>query len=331
MIDKSRSVPAEMPTTHGGRIDLAALRFPQARQSWIDLSTGINPHRWDPRGVDIDWARLPDVTALAALEAAAHAAFGMTSGAVAALPGTEIGLRLLRDVGLPAPACHVVPSYSTHAAALPDSLPIALDGIGPDGTILLANPNNPDGRIIAPDRLLDMARGRSGWLIVDEAFADVDPAVSVLPHLGEDDPVLVFRSFGKFFGLAGLRLGFVCGPPAMIARFRERLGSWPVSSAAIAIGTAAYRDTDWIAGTRATLTASADRLDALFQSNGFHPHGGCPLFRLVEHDAAPALFERLAAAGILTRPFDHDPRWLRFGLPGDELAWTRLAEALRHG
>ncbi len=330
MIDKSRSPAA--PTAHGGRIDLAAARFPDAPLPWIDLSTGINPHAWDARGVDLDWGPLPDVSALAALEAAARVAFGMVAGEIAALPGTEIGLRLLHDLGLPQPARYVAPSYSTHAEALPGATPVGIEDLGGGGTLLIANPNNPDGRILPPEHLIEVARalGRSGgWLVVDEAFADVDPAISVLPHLTEDDPVLVFRSFGKFFGLAGLRLGFVCGPRAMIARFRERLGSWPVSSAAIAIGTAAYRDTRWITATRSALAASAERLDTLLRAEGLEPQGGCPLFRLVQSDAAPALFDRLAAAGILTRPFDHDPRWLRFGLPGDEAAWTRLTEALR--
>ncbi len=321
-----------MLTTHGGRIDLAAASFPGAPQPWIDLSTGINPQSWDASGVAIDWSPLPDVTALAALEAAARTAFGMTHGTVAALPGTEIGLRLLRDLNLPQPSHHAVPSYTTHAAALPDSQPIAVEDIDTAGTLLIANPNNPDGRILPPDRLLAIARSQRGsWLVIDEAFADVDPAISVLPHLHEDDRVLVFRSFGKFFGLAGLRLGFVCGPDAMIAQVRDRLGSWPVSAAAIAIGTAAYRDTDWIAAMRKTLAASADRLDALLRATGLEPQGDCPLFRLVDHDTAPALFDRLATAGILTRPFDDDPRWLRIGLPGDEPAWTRLAEALHHG
>ncbi|MEG3166000.1 aminotransferase class I/II-fold pyridoxal phosphate-dependent enzyme [Sphingomonas sp. PB2P19] len=330
MIDKSRS--PEPLTAHGGRIDLATARFPDAPRPWVDLSTGINPHGWDANGVPIAWGPLPDRTALAELEAAARSAFGMATGAIAALPGTEIGLRLLRDIGLPQPRRYVTPSYPTHAAALADSGPIAIDAIGPGGTTLLANPNNPDGGVIPPGHLIQIARtAGGGWLVVDEAFADVDPGLSILPRLADDDRVLVFRSFGKIFGLAGLRLGFVCGPPAMIAQFRERLGDWPVSAAAIAIGTAAYRDTDWIAAMRLRLVAAADRLDTLLRAHGFDPQGACPLFRLVCDDSSPRLFERLGAAGILTRPFDYDPRWLRFGLPGAEADWVRLAEALDHG
>jgi cobalamin biosynthetic protein CobC len=334
MAANERQVEVHVLTIHGGRVDLAVARYPQAPKPWIDLSTGINPHAWDATAVDLHWQALPDVTALAGLEAAARAAFGLAAGGIAGLPGTEIGLRLLRDIGLAEPSQYVAPSYATHAEALPDMNAIAVADIAATrGTVLIANPNNPDGRIIPPAELLSIARARDAgsWMIVDEAFADVDPAISVLPHLRDDDRVLVFRSFGKIFGLAGLRLGFVCGPAAIVDRFRARLGSWPVSSAAIAIGTAAYRDTAWITATRARLSVHADRLDALLRTHALEPHGECPLFRLVRDDRARALADRLAEAGILTRAFAHHPGWLRFGLPSDEQAWSRLSDTLRRG
>lgn len=325
-------------THHGGRVDLAARMFPHTPRPWIDLSTGINPIAW-PGAADCagDLQRLPSVTALAELEATAAEAFGAT-GAIAALPGTEIGLRLLAWLGLPAPYRFVAPGYRTHAEAFPGVTPIDAEALlaacDDGGTILIANPNNPDGRIIAPDRLRTAAArlsARGGRLVVDEAFADVDPAISVLPHLGPDDGVLVFRSFGKIFGLAGVRLGFVCGPEATIAAVRRMLGSWPVSSTALAIGTGAYCDTDWIAQTRIDLAQSAVALDRVLARHGLSPQGACPLFRLVAHDDAAGLFVRLAQAGILVRTFDHAPRWLRFGLPAgvDELA--RLDAALSNG
>jgi len=142
---------------------------------------------------------------------------------------------------------------------------------------------------------------------------------------------VIFRSFGKFFGLAGLRLGFVIGPRAVIAKFRARLGAWPVSAASIAIGTAAYRDAAWIASSRADLHRWAAALDAVLARHGLAARGGCPLFRLVETDQAEALFERLARRAILTRPFDYDPRWLRLGLPGSEADLARLDTALTLG
>ncbi|WP_081659704.1 MULTISPECIES: aminotransferase class I/II-fold pyridoxal phosphate-dependent enzyme [Sphingobium] len=198
---------------------------------------------------------------------------------------------------------------------------------------MLANPNNPDGRLRGREELHDLIarRGRKGWLIVDEAFADTNPALSVADEVAEGRRLLIFRSFGKYFGLAGVRLGFVVGPPSFLAAVRQKLGAWPLSAAAIAIGTAAYRDRDWISRMRLRLTAEAVSLDTVLSEAGLRPIGACPLFRLVETDNAQALFETLAARAILTRPFIENPRWLRFGLPADENAFVRLKEALVHG
>lgn len=324
---------------HGGALDAARRLYPDAPAPWLDLSTGINPNAWAGHDLAaIDFRALPAHTGLAALEAAAAAAFGASDVPIAALPGTEIGLRLLAAIGLPAPIRTVAPTYRTHVEAFPNSTSIGVGELheagDAGGTIVLANPNNPDGRVIAPADLLDVARhlrARGGVLVVDEAFADVEPAVSVLPHLSPDDGVLVFRSFGKFFGLAGVRLGFACGATTLVDALRRRLGDWPVSSAAIAIGTAAYADRSWIEATRGSIGAASARLDTVLALGGLTPVGACPLFRLVETDAAPALFDRLARAGILTRRFDYAPRWLRFGLPPDRAGLDRLACALGRG
>ncbi|WP_267378383.1 MULTISPECIES: aminotransferase class I/II-fold pyridoxal phosphate-dependent enzyme [unclassified Sphingomonas] len=320
---------------HGGRLDVAAARFPAAPRPWLDLSTGINPLRWDGEAGPVDLGALPSPAALAALESAAAALFGVAAERVAAVPGSEMGLRALAGLDLPAPHAHVAPAYGTHAAIWADGVAIGVDALDATasrgGTILLANPNNPDGRLLAPDRLLALARAlgaRGGWLVVDEAFADTDPAIGLLPHLAADDPVLVLRSFGKFFGVAGVRLGFLCGPPAMLDRLRARLGAWPVSAQAIAIGTAAYRDAGWIAATRARLPVMARDLDTVLIEHGLVPVGACPLFRLVTRGDVPTLFDRLARAGILTRPFADTPH-LRFGLPGDAAGLARLDRALR--
>lgn len=319
-------------TIHGGRLDEAVRRFPQATLPWLDLSTGINPCAYPTSCAEgVDHVALPSRSALARLETTAARAFGMRSCAIAALPGSEIGLRLLDTLALPAPAAVVRPAYGTHAAALPGAAGVTLDDLKQARTVLLANPNNPDGRLIALDRLLAMARAlalRGGWLVVDEAFADAHPDASILPLLREGDPVLVLRSFGKFYGLAGIRLGFVCGPEAMVDRLRRRLGHWPVSSAAIAIGTAAYCDTAWREATRDRLVAAAGALDAVLHRHGLPPHGASPLFRLVDTPDAAALFEHLAQRGILTRPFDYAPTWLRVGLPADAAALRRLDRAL---
>ncbi|CAN5455352.1 threonine-phosphate decarboxylase CobD [soil metagenome] len=323
-------------TYHGGRLTQARARFGDADAPWIDLSTGINPHAW-PGAADlpIDWRALPDERALGDLEAAAAACFGIDVAHICALPGTEIGLRMLGDI-LPGPAAFAQPSYRTHAAMFRQGWPVPWADVAvvEDATLILANPNNPDGRVAPPALLLgqlDRLAASSHWLVIDEAFADTNPGMSLAGHVSDARPLVVFRSFGKFFGLAGVRLGFVLGPRAIVEAYRERLGSWPVSAAALAIGAAAYRDRDWIAAMHQTLHAQAAALDAVLARRGVTARGACPLFRLIETDNAAALFERLARRAILTRPFDYDPRWLRIGLPADGHALDRLDAALADG
>lgn len=310
-------------TWHGGGIAAARAHFGDGPEPWLDLSTGINPDAWPvPPDLPIDWQSLPDESGLAALEQAAAAHFGTDPRHVCALPGTEIGLRLAGDV-VPGPAVYVAPSYRTHGAMFGGARPVALTGAG-QTTLIVANPNNPDGGTHTRESLL----AHPGWLVVDEAFADVMPDLSLADAVADERRLVIFRSFGKFFGLAGLRLGFVIGPQAVIADFRARLGAWPVSAAAIAIGTAAYRDRAWIAAARAGLPCRAAALDSVLARHGLTARGACPLFRLIESDDAPVLFERLARRAILTRPFDYDPRWLRLGLPGSKAELARLDAAL---
>lgn len=324
---------------HGGRLRAARAAYGAVDGPWLDLSTGVNPNAWPGAdGIAVDWRALPDEQALGALEEEAAAYFGVAARHVCALPGSEIGLRLAGGLPLPGAPVHIAPAYRTHGDALPGSAPAhvdALDDLAEEGrTILLANPNNPDGRVIRADDLGEILRRcavSGGWLIVDEAFADMDAALSVAPAVGEDAPLLVFRSFGKFFGLAGVRLGFAIGPTRMVEAIRLRLGGWPVSTAALAIGAAAYRDSDWIAETRRALPVAARALDEALARRGFTPRGDCPLFRLIETEDAIGLFDRLARRGILTRPFDYDPTWLRIGLPGSVEALDRLDAALAHG
>jgi len=320
-------------TWHGGGLDAARAHF--GGEDWIDLSTGINPHAWPgAAATSIDWRCLPDERALRNLETAAADHFGCGADHLCAVPGTEAGLRLIGSM-LPGPAFHLSPAYRTHGEMVEGSVPIPKHRLDEaDGSsLILANPNNPDGHVLDRDTLLGFLerRGREGWLLVDEAFADCHAAYSLATHVEDGRRLLLFRSFGKFFGLAGVRLGFVIGPSAFIGEVRRRLGAWPVSAAAIAIGTAAYRDTGWIAGMRARLGREADELDSVLRASGFDPQGACPLFRLIDCGDAMDLFDRLAKRAILTRPFDHDPGWLRIGLPGTGESLARLQQALRDG
>ncbi|GGB98905.1 threonine-phosphate decarboxylase [Novosphingobium endophyticum] len=323
-------------SVHGGRLAEARSRFGGAREDWLDLSTGINPVAWSGGATaDIDWRSLPDPGDLARLERQAARYFGVDPALCCAVPGSETGLRLIARI-LGGRGLHLPLAYSTHADAFEHADPVASLAQLPaaPGTLVIANPNNPDGVLRATEALLNLLERQesgSGWLIVDEAFADCRPEHSIAGHVASGRRLIVLRSFGKFFGLAGVRLGFVVAPTELLGQLRRRLGEWPVSAAALAFGTEAYGDAGWIAATRRTLPEQASRLDAVLKRHGLAPRGECPLFRLVETSEAGALFIRLAQRHILIRPFADHSRLLRFGLPNGDAALGRLDAALAHG
>lgn len=285
----------------------------------MDLSTGVNPQPWrGPRAALADLGRLPDPQDLARLEAAAAAAFGAESDCVVAVPGAEAALRLAPQLTGARSVAIAAPTYGGHAEAWA-GVPAA--PAAKAEALVVVNPNNPDGAIRDTAALADGRR----WLVVDESFAETQPRVSVagarLPR------TLVLRSFGKVYGLPGVRLGFIVAEPGIAERARALVGDWPVGADALAMGRAAYADWAWLAATRSRLARDARRLDGLLIGAGFEVLGGTSLFRLVRAQDAGRRFERLAEAGILTRPFDHDPTILRFGLPGRR-DWRRLVAAL---
>jgi len=312
-------------TWHGGGIEAARRHF--GGSGWLDLSTGINPHPWPGAdAVAIDWRRLPERQELAELETAAAAYFGLDPRHVCAVPGTEIGLRLAGRL-LGGAAQFAAPSYRTHGEMIANAAPTDLDDAD-DGTLILANPNNPDGRVLAP-ALLGALLGRrtdDAWLLLDEAFADVDPALSLAGRIGDAHRLVIFRSFGKFFGLAGLRLGFVIGETAVLDRIEDGLGPWAVSGPALTIATKLM--TSDTSAIRRSIDARKASLDATLSGAGLDIVGGTGLFSLVDHADAGALHEGLCRHHILVRPFDYNPRWLRFGLAPDGVADARLAAAL---
>jgi cobalamin biosynthesis protein CobC len=326
------------PVPHGG--DLAAARrlFPDAAEPFIDLSTGINPHPYRlPRLPAESFARLPGSDAVAALAATAAKAYGAPSPAhVVPAPGTQILLPLVAGLVRPGRAVVFSPTYGefARAAALAGHNVVEerafADARGSE-LVLIGNPNNPDGRLRAKNDLLALADAlhpRGGLLVVDEAFMDVGPpGASLAPEVDRGN-VIVLRSFGKFFGLAGLRLGFALAAPQVAARISAILGPWAVSGPALAAGTQALADTAWIEQTKTRLAAAAFRLDALLTGTALGIIGGTSLFRLARTPTANELFDHLGRAGILVRAFEDKPQWLRFGLPPGEAAWRRLHIAL---
>jgi len=323
---------------------------------WIDLSTGIAPWAWPVAGVPLGWEQLPEPGAIAALEAAAAEAFGVADPArVVAVPGSDLAMRLLAPVIAARRPCVVRPGYAGHLAAWPDAVAVTPDAVtlpagspaqsGAQGTapsarnpghlpaqehgglrdadlLVLASPANPDGHVTDPALLRTLAQRMT--VVVDEAYAD--PASGLCPDA--DGRLVVLRSFGKFYGLPGVRLGFVIAGRDVAHRLRTLLGDWPVSSAAIAIGTAAYRDQDWQRAQQARITETGDLLDEVLRDARLPVVGTAPLFRLVACTQATKLFETLARHAILTRPFADQPDRLRIGLPRGAAGLVRLATAL---
>ncbi len=283
------------------------------------------------------WHRLPGPDAIRALEAAAGAAYGALDPThVIAAPGTQALIQWLPRL-FPARSVGVLGfSYGEHARVWAASgarveRVEAVEGLATFDVAVVVNPNNPDGRLVPPGALHDLASAmarRGGLLVVDEAFVDViRPSPSLVPRMPRAATV-VLRSFGKIYGLGGLRLGFAIASTDLSDTIRAAIGPWGVSGPALTIGRAALADADWLDQARTGLIAASARLDGLLQAAGLQVVGGTPLFRLVQSPAAPAVFEHLLRAGILTRPFAHRPDWLRFGVCGDAAAWERLKAAL---
>lgn len=326
------------PLAHGG--DLAAARrlFPDAPQPFIDLSTGINPQPYPlPRLPPECFSRLPDDAAVRTLAAAAAHAYGAPSeSCVVPAPGTQILLAQVAALANRGRAAVLAPTYAEHARAARlmgyDTVEVSdPDRLRSTDLAIVVNPNNPDGRILERSLLLDIAgdlHRRGGLLVVDEAFADVAENISLANSVARPN-IIVLRSFGKFYGLAGLRLGFALLPPQLACRLQAVLGPWAVSAPAIAIGAAALADTAWKARTILALTQAAARLDGLLTDVGLDIVGGTSLYRLTRCADATALFEHFGRAGIIVRRFSENPEWLRWGIPYDEAAWRRLEAALR--
>ena len=323
---------------HGGDLAHATRRFGEPSGGWLDLSTGINPHPYPAQpGLSAELARLPGTDALLELVATARKAYDVpVEAALAAVPGTEIALRLLPHVAPAGPVAIVGPTYGSHAEAWRGAgrAVVEIDSINqapPEASVVvLCNPNNPDGRVIPAATLHDATfrlDARSGLLIVDEAFADLTPAISFAPHL-DGARAIVLRSFGKFYGLPGLRLGFVAGDPPTIARIATMLGDWPVSGPALAIGQTALADQAWRNATRRRLGDEAARLRSLLARHGLAVGGGTDLFVLVADERASSIHRDLAAGGVWTRIFAGRPNWLRIGIPPDAAAFVRLDAAL---
>ncbi len=318
------------PRDHGGNLEQARATY--GGDDWIDLSTGINRVPYPMPAISpAAFAALPTQAAMAALLKAAAVAYG-TAAPMMALSGAQAAIQLVPHLRPTSLARVVGPTYNEHAATLRacgwqvEEVRDLNDLIGADIAVVV-NPNNPDGRHWTRKALLDLV-GDVGLLVVDESFADPMPAQSLVADAGQEG-LLVMRSFGKFYGLAGLRLGFALGSAADMARLSDLSGPWPVCGPAIEVATLALQDTAWAKTTTARLTGEAARMDALCGTLGWQSLGGTPLFRLYETPDAPKAQDLLARAHIWSRIFPYSKTWIRLGLPGDEAEWARMVALAR--
>ncbi|MDO9526485.1 MAG: threonine-phosphate decarboxylase CobD [Gemmobacter sp.] len=309
---------------HGGGVDAAAAQFGGERGDWIDLSTGINPAPYPLPRFDPDcWTALPDRAAYTQLVNAARAFWQIPeSASIIAAPGASALIARLPAIHPPGRVQINGPTYNEHAASYSDhGWTIVTDRAD---VRVVVHPNNPDGRLWqTPDADDDWALTMT---VIDESFCDVMPEASLIDHTARRGTI-VLKSFGKFWGLAGLRLGFAIGDPDLIAQLDRRLGPWAVSGPAIATATQALRDADWAEATRARLTRDAARLDAAMIACGASVVGGTTLFRLYDTANAERWQRHLASHRIWSRRFPYSERWLRLGLPAST-QWDRIETAL---
>lgn len=322
---------------HGGGIDAAIAQHGGTRAGWLDLSTGINPVPYPLPELSQDaWTALPDDRANARLVAAARAFWAVPAGAaVLPAPGTSALIARMPALSDHFSAYIPGPTYNEHAAAFRAHGQLGTGTDPESGVHVYVHPNNPDGRLWPASAI-----GGRQLTVIDESFCDTCPDES---HVGRaaGEGVVVLKSFGKFWGLAGLRLGFAIGLPdtlsprqrdaggnwSTIVELAELLGPWPVSGPALTIGAQALADHDWANTTRARLARDATRLDVLMQSRGATVLGGTTLFRLYEVDDASLWQDRLARAHVWSRVFPYSRRWLRLGLPAPD-RWAQIEAAL---
>jgi len=320
---------------HGGRLRKAALDYGIAESDWLDLSSGLAPWPFAVPEIPLRaWARLPETDD--GLEQAACDYYGASQ--VLPVAGSQMAIQLLPRLRRAGKVGVLSPCYAEHAEAwrrsgyivrevLEQEVEFFLDSLD---VLVVVNPNNPTGLSLTPARLLDWhARlaQRGGWLVVDEAFMDNTPQLSLAPHTHQIG-LIVLRSFGKFFGLAGVRLGFVLAERKLLRLLAEQVGPWAVSGPTRVLGQACLQDTEAHTRQRIRSDEASERLALLLERYGFKPQGGCALFQWLITEHAPALHEFMARRGILLRIFTHNSS-LRFGLPANAAEEARLEQALQ--
>lgn len=319
---------------HGGQLRKIAKDIPIPLENWLDLSTGISPYSWPipeiPKSV---WSRLPEPDD--GLEKAAQAYYGVDN--LLPISGSQSAIQLLPQLRARSCVAMLPLCYAEHCHAWAkhqhrirymdiEQMESSIDSLD---VIVLVNPNNPTGGWVDSERLMrwhNTLAAKGGWLIVDEAFIDSNPDQSLVPF-SDRRGLIVLRSLGKFFGLAGIRIGFLMAEKALLQQVHDILGPWATNGPGRYIAGRALKDHRWQSIQASALSSASKRLYQTLEEHRLKPSGGCDLFQWVLCNHAEKLYRHLIESGILIRKFQQ-PQSVRFGLPGDENAWNRLKTSL---
>ena len=319
-----------MALKHGGRLREAAKCYGIPEADWLDLSTGINPDGWPVPAIPAElWRNLPQHDDELADVACAY----YRTSLLLPVSGSQAAIQALPALYKLGTVALAYPAYAEHEYAWQTQGHQILrtdDLLHADAdVVVVVNPNNPTGTTYRAEQLLalhERLKARGGLLVVDEAFIDATPDHSLAPYCPRPG-LIVLRSLGKFFGLAGARVGFVLAEPSVLDALAEKLGPWPIAAPSRYVAKLALSDTVWQQTARHALHAAGLRLEEMLTRHGLAPSGGCSLFQWLSTADAASVHRQLAQQGILTRLFDQ-PSSLRFGLPSGEHNWARLDAAL---
>lgn len=306
---------------HGGNLDEAAQAYGFEPGMMHDLSTGIAPMSYQmPLPASDAYQALPLASDMEALCKVARACYRVPDAASLCVGGGSQAL--LAALPYLFASCLVwcpEPTYNEHHYRWEKASHQVDGGLScPQEAkiIILGQPNNPTGRLWQADeiaRYLAHVKQCDGLLIIDEAFVDIMPEHSSCQIAG-DEALVILRSVGKFYGLAGLRVGFAIGGANFIARLQDEIGPWPVSQPALLVAKTALADKDWQARHLAKLQEICDWQSDVLAKAGFEIITSMALFITIRHKRMAAFHHHLASHGYWTRIYQNDKQMMRLGL-----------------
>ncbi|MGB0495833.1 MAG: threonine-phosphate decarboxylase CobD [Kangiellaceae bacterium] len=328
---------------HGGQLQKQAKKYNIPAENWLDLSTGISPYSYPVQTIPSSmWRRLPEFSdsLLKAVKqyygSSKFVACAGSQAAIQAIPqvwkqvlkfsATRPAKIWLPKVGYKEHQKHWISNgFSiTHYVELPNASDLEENSV-----VVVINPNNPSGAVYDSKILLELANTlakKNGLLIIDEAFIDSNLSLSIATKASHFKNLIILRSIGKFFGLAGIRLGFAFANDTWLKQLKVKLGEWPISGPSLYIAEKALSDSSWQSAQRFRLDKQSMALHSLLRRVFNLNSKGCNLFRTINLANATEIFESLCKQAVYVRLTD-DKKSLRFGIP-DSDGFFRLEKAL---